>query len=610
MITLLADVETDGFLEEMTRVWCLVIEDMEGTQVSYADQPGYEPLTKGYERLRAADRVVFHNGVKFDMGAINKVAPGTIRLEQIWDTLLMARLYNPDLRGHSLQAWGERLGVGSKGDWDDFTKFDPAMVEYCEQDVRIMSALYRKLIERFDVWQCPEAITLEHRVQYLIHLQETNGFLLNVKEAEKLVVELRGEQAEIAERLQSVFPPRWVPVRAKGTAIVKAKRNHSRLGYVADTERSVVALEVFNPASNQQVESRLRALGWKPTKYTPSGQAQLDESVLADLAIMFDEAKELARYLRLNKQLGQIADGDNAWLRFVKPTGRVHGYVNTNGAVTGRMSHSKPNMAQVDKKDLRMRAVWLPRPGWKLVGVDADGIEERMLAHYLAKNDGGAYIDAVTKGSKDDGTDPHTLAQRLLSFHERDNVKREKYAYFYGAGNLKLGLIAIDDARSVDKWTAEGSPHLFSNGKPIAPAKIGKANRGKLEAGIEGLETLVSTVKRMHRERGWVPGLDGRRIRTRSEHASLNTLLQGSGGIVMKMALVLFHYECAADIPRDAFGYCANVHDEVQIEADPCVAEEIGQRFCEAITLAGERLGVRCPLSGSAAVGDNWKETH
>ncbi len=109
-------------------------------------------------------------------------------------------------------------------------------------------------------------------------------------------------------------------------------------------------------------------------------------------------------------------------------------------------------------------------------------------------------------------------------------------------------------------------------------------------------------------EKGFVPGLDGRRLWIRSEHAALNTLLQGAGAICMKQALIHLHDSLKRlKLPAK---FVANVHDEWQIECPSELADKVGELAVDAIEQAGVTLGLRCPLTGEYKVGNNWKETH
>lgn len=641
MDVLIADGEFNGFLDQLTRCWTIQIGPENGDDedvIVYADRPGFPPIAVALERLKMADKVVFHNGMKFDIEAINKCYPGTLRPEQIWDTMVGARLLFPQFKTHSLDAWGERLGC-AKGKYDKgFDKWHDEMVPYGKQDVVVTRKLWLKIKEKFESWDWKPSFEMECAFQYVIGLQEQNGFMLDIPLAVELEAELRQELADIAIELQEIFPARFVP---SDRTISKSYRQNSKKvttwlevrrkmdnpelwdrhkGEVEDFPYTRVTLETFNPSSRAQVADRLiKKYKWKPWKFSESGQPSIDEDVLSELP--FPEAKAMLRYLTVEKQLGQIINkaGDKGWLIFVNhETSRVHGAVNTLGASTGRCSHFAPNMAQVNKKNLRMREAWIPRPGWKLVGADADGLEFACLGHYVTRLDGGVTVERILNGDKSKGTDVHSanrdaLIKSLRRYYQigeltkaqlkafREMAKTLIYALMYGALDPTLGMTVMEILKELGLKPQHG------------PKQLGEMARKALGEGIPGLDKLIDSVKKAAMKRGFVKGIDGRKIFVRSEHSAFNFLLQGAGAIAMKMALVIFHFE---ELPKTGwlhgvdFGYCANVHDEVQIEARPEIAQEIGDLFAKCISLAGDRLGFRCPLSGTADVGDNWKETH
>lgn len=224
-----------------------------------------------------------------------------------------------------------------------------------------------------------------------------------------------------------------------------------------------------------------------------------------------------------------------------------------------------------------------------LVGADASGLELRALAHYLAKYDDGHYVKVVTEG------DPHEENASVLGV-SRDTAKTFMYAYLYGAGDAKLGKIVGKNR--------DAGRHL----------------RGQFQGGTKGLDKLVTNVKRWHQEKGRVPLPCGYWSRTRSDHSALNSLLQGTGAIVMKMATVLFHEACEdaglikgyGPIGPEDYDY-AQVHmshDELQLEVKSPLAEEVGELVCDSIAQAGRVLNLRCPMGGEWKVGATWAETH
>lgn len=645
---LIADVEANDFVRGARKIWCIAIGPADSEEVTlYSDHsPGAPSLAAAVARLKAAKRVVFHNGVGYDMHVVNRVFPGTITLEQMFDTLIMSKMCWPNTLA-SLKIWGERLGE-YKDDYDlGFDDFHPEMLPYCEQDVRVLRKVYHKLVEKNEQWG--PALDVEQRFGFVMALQHIHGFKLNLEKAQALEATLSDERFQIERELKKVFPPILIPKKGNepkastpkwcfktrtwtGVTTFTPKRDDKKLGRVKGAPFTKIKLQEFNPGSGAQVAMRLSsARGWRPQKFTDTGAPCVDNDVLDDLR--YDEAKPLQRHARVVKQLGQLSEGKNAWLKLEEQS-YVHGTVNQLGTRTHRCSHNAPNMGQVDKKDLRMREVWeadslddlirlvaedivAEQTGVEkddlLLGCDAESLELRMLAHYLAKYDSGAYGKAVVEGHKDDETDPHSLMRKAIGLYLRDSAKTFIYAMIYGGGDAKLGLIIQDDAREAILKGIPGA--VMPKGSKSA---LGKAARAKAEAGIVGLDKLVAGVKKAHRRKKKFRAFDGRTIESVSEHSALNTVLQSAGALVMKYALVIFHFEIAVEkgwvdphsLRPLAFNYCANVHDEFQMSVRPHLAEEVGEAAAEAIRLAGVRLGVRCPLAGSYDIGTNWKETH
>jgi DNA polymerase I-like protein with 3'-5' exonuclease and polymerase domains len=531
------------------------------------------------EYLKGVSLIIGHNVIGFDAPVLNRLWQTKISLKQVYDTLIVSRLLDPSREnGHSLESWGQTLG---------FHKIDYAKVwawlmdrpqaysgecfdlphhglldDYCVRDVEVTAKLYKHLVTELEQKQfSQESVELEHRVAAIISEQERNGFKLDQIYATCLLTDIKSRVAEIYERMQS----RWPPVTLERFSDKTGKR----------LKDSVVT---FNPGSRQQIGERLKELGWKPKEFTETGIPKIDETVLAGIKI--PEAQVIAEYLMLNKRISQI----ESWMEAVGKDGRVHGKVITNGAVTGRMTHSSPNMAQIPNSSSiygpECRECWTVEDGNVLVGCDASGLELRMLAHYM-KDEG--YVRTVTEGSSKDGTDVHTVNQRAAGLSTRDNAKTFIYAFLYGAGDAKIGSIVG------------------------GTAKVGKELKSKFLNQTPSLARLIERVGKQA-AKGWVPGLDGRRIWVRSEHAALNSLLQGAGAIVMKKALVIFDDKRKAN--KWPVKYVVNVHDEAQLECPKDISEEVGKAFKQSIIEAGEHYKLRCPLDGEYKIGRNWRETH
>jgi len=334
----------------------------------------------------------------------------------------------------------------------------------------------------------------------------------------------------------------------------------------------------FNPGSRMQIIERLLSRGWVPTEFTEKDNVVLDEEILKSMDI--PEAKVFLRFFELQKINSFLTNWDDK----IEPDGRIHGRVITNGAVTGRMTHSSPNLGQVPSAQTelgkRCRALFIVPEGCSMLGIDASGLELRMLAHYMQDQD---YIKAVCEGKSSDKTDVHSINQRAAGLDTRDQAKTFIYAFLYGAGAEKIGSIA------------GGGSH---KGRQLIDTFL---------EGTPALQTLREKVKKLA-EKGSLPGLDGRRLYIRSPHKALNTLLQGAGAAVMKEALCIL----VADLDAEKVPYkmLINCHDEWQIETPTGYAEQVGKLGRQAIQDAGQRLGLRCPLDGEYKIGKNWYETH
>lgn len=629
---LVFDLETNGLLLELDRIWVMSVGNVRtGEVITYTDHdPAHPPLTKGLERLRLhvlanwetkRRCLIAHNGIGFDRKALWKAAGYDIPLWSLYDTLVMGRLRDPErLGGHKLESYGVELGVlkgAYDGGWDAYSE---EMRDYCGQDAVVTIALFKKL-ERIRNWG--EALDLEHIVAYLIDLQMENGFMLDMRAALALAARYSEERNRLLVELQRAFPPQYVGVESKEPkrdTNYKATADRPAYGVMKDAPWTAIKLEEFNPGSEFHIARRLKArYGWD-APLTEKGNPNITEAVLKKLD--FAEAKLLCEFARVDKQWTQVASpkksngSGGGWLHHTDDEDRVHGYVNSNGAVTGRMTHSRPNSANIDK-DAEMRALWIARPGWKLVGCDAEGLELRVLAHYLAPFDKGRLTKALLEGNKEDGTDAHSLNKAATDLWSRDGAKTLLYGSLYGAGAEKAGSIWIADWRTsgkpVEEWPAWALKTVKGQKVLRTVKQIGAEVRDRLIEGIVGFQDLKDAIGRAAESRGWLKGIDGRRIRVRSAHAALNTLLQGTGAIIMKKALAIYHEEITTvhGLTHGIdFAYCANVHDEVQQECKPEYADLCGSVFKAAITKAGEHFNFRCRLDGAYDIGINWHDTH
>jgi len=657
------DLETDGLLEVVTRVHLLVIKDMDTREsrvfrdhaqplFAYA-RPG-RPIAEGLAILAKARRVVGHNITAYDCPVLEKLFGLVIPWHRQLDTMTLSRLLWPEqkridaearkakrtwavkmpgqLTGRSsLEAWGHRLNM-HKGEYEGDTRiadeklrkatkwaeWNPAMEDYGVQDVEVTAKLWDRIGREMATWFPPTAengepwmgarcVRIETQVAHIIARQVRHGFLFDQQSAVALYTVLVKRKLELEAEVHRIFKPMFLRDGSPKQAHFVPARDNPRLGYCASAPVTKVKLTEFNLTSREHVAYWLKAhYGWEPQDFTPDGKAKIDDEVIGQLP--YAEAAPLKEYFMVVKRIGQVAEGNEAWLRRVGADGRMHGGVNTNGAVTGRMTHMTPNMGQVPSGKSpyghECRALFIVPLGKLLVGADADALELRDLAGYMAIYDGGAYIKTVLEGDKSAGTDMHSVNCRALGMDPkgrpfgddetgRDIAKTWFYAFIYGAGDEKLGAI------------------LLRKRGPQA-AKKGKAARAAFLKNLPAMGKLVDAVKKAAKTRGYLVGLDGRKLNVRSQHAALNTLLQSAGAVQMKKALCILDdsLQALGLIPGTDYEFVANVHDEWQIEVRHELAETIGKLAVEAIRTSGVWFGFRCPLDGAYNIGASWAETH
>ena len=542
------DIETNGLDPDI--IWCAVCRASNVSTVIYNAED-----FKQYKAANPEAQWVFHNGIGFDLPVLKKLWDVEFTKESIVDTLVLSRLADPSRSGgHSLRNWGNTLGF-PKGDHEDWSCLSPEMIDYCIRDTEVTQAVHNALLEELKEFST-ECQQLEHEVQWIIQDQQRNGWKLDQRLCSELMATFKERMNDIEENLQAVFPP------------IVEERWSEKTG-----KRLKDKVTVFNTGSRQQLAERLSTLGAVWTEVTPSGKPVVDEKTLRHNENI-PEAKLALEYLLLQKRYAQV----KSWLEHVQEDGRVHGRVTSNGAVTGRMTHQSPNMAQVPASysefGKECRSCWIVPKGKKLVGFDASGLELRMLAHYMNDED---YTNVLLTD------DIHTRNQLAAGLETRSQAKTFIYAFLYGAGDAKIGSIVGGDSRD----GAELKQRFLRN----TPA-------------LEDLRERVGKASK----RGHLKGLDGRKLWIRSEHAALNTLLQAAGAIVMKQGLIILD-DYAKQWSLN-YKFVGNIHDEVQTEVDEQQADTFGWLAVECLKAAGLHFNLRCPLDGEYQVGTTWADTH
>lgn len=676
---LLFDVESDGLLPTLTRIHCMVIQDVDTKQIwKFRRNKKENTIEKGMKMLHDAAMLIGHNIIGFDLKAVAMVYPWFSHEHiEIRDTLVLVRLLPVDFkkldfaankRGvlpgkfigkHSLDSWGYRLGL-RKGDYmsdmvdkglDPWAEWNQDMEDYCENDVAVNLLLW-EMIEKHEVPD--DARDMEQAAQEIVTYMEHVGFPFNQAAAEKLAAKLQkdfdGLVAKVSENRRGkhvadrkiAVRPLWDDPDGKQARkkYPKPKREHGEdldrrwWGEVFVPKKTMKTSDPkkrgdrtegaaycklkwvpFKPTSrNQVVDWLITEHNWEPTEWTDTGMPSVGDTVLRAFGLKEPIFNDVADIFRLQKLLGYLQNGAEAWTKkYNADTGCVHPYTNLGGTVTGRAAHYGPNIAQVPsvllddddhpilglpgKYGFECRSLFgvdalspKMRKDWKQVGVDLSGIEFRMLAERMAEYDGGELINVIASGQ-----DIHQYNMSKTGINQRSIIKRGLYGLLYGAGDPKLGVTVAPELDS-SLWK-----------------EAGRRFRDQLMTGLPALQKVIQDVQKQA-SRGFIYGLDGRKVFVRSDHSALNTALQGDAALIAKRWLV-FTEDMAMDAGMDHgwdgdFCILAFIHDELQNAVRHECTDEFAAICIEAAAEAGLSFDFTCPIGAEAKTGMNWGECH
>lgn len=622
------DIETDSL--NPTKIWIIVAQDVQTKEIYKFVRPDLNPLPF-IEFAVKVKKWIGHHFLTFDAPVLRKFFP-TVSLPpaNIIDTLIISRTLNyPIVGGHGLDAWAVRFGL-KKPTIDDFTVVDPAVIENrCVEDVKINTRLW----EFFQKWMdgdFKEAILIEHKVAELCRTLSKNGFYFEKEKADDLYWELCQEERTLLHQLQSAFPPEeyldrtYIPRTNQDGTINRSSvpRGATDLTiFTPGVPYHVYKYTDFNPGSPKQVVKRLNEAGWAPTaktkghidaladKSTPKEKLaeyaeygwKVNEENLETLSETApDAAHKLVQWLLINNRKSRLEE----WFgSYNETTHRIHGQFLHIGAWTHRMSHQAPNMGNVPSVDskyngkvlkqlakqygIQLRSLWSSPQGRQLIGVDADSIQLRVLAHYM--ND-ATFTEALINGDKDKGTDAHTLNALKLGFDAsyRPKAKTFIYAFLLGAGIAKVAtILGISIPEAKDRL------EMFIKAYP-------------------GLEDLKKKRIPYDANKGYFVGFDGRLVPCKSTHLMLAGYLQNGEACVMKHGLV--HWSEQADREKLDYLLVNFVHDEWDTEVQPSEASYLAHLQADSIRLMGEKFKLNCPMAGSIKgldpIGKNWYDVH
>lgn len=594
------DLEADSL--KPTQIWVVCVEN-----ILTGEKHSFTEAAKFVAWHKPTHVYVAHNGIHYDFPALARLWGVDIPISRIIDTFVLSHLYNPYLDGgHSLDAWGRRVKL-AKLNFGDFSRYTPEMELYCSVDTSICKKTYLALARVMHrIGYSENSCWLEHHFARVIERQRVNGFYFDVEGAKSLHDRLRTEEARLLEAIRNHFPPRLKRAGTYEFRTTKDGRPYS--SYTRHTEKypkithnddgtyTCFEYEAFNVGSPAQRLERLLEAGFKPTKKTKSGGWATGEEVVLEF---FEESKipevgMMADWLVHNGRANMI----NNWLEHVNhDTNCIHGTVFSCGAGSRRCRHTSPNTANIPSTEARFghdcRSLWVSRPNRVLVGIDAAGLEGRILVHYLGsaspRNRQAAYDYILDTQAKFGVKDFHTLNAQEISKRvipkERKPVKNDFYALIYGATDKKLGAM--------------------SGGDEELGAKIRKV----LGDAVPGLGELMDEARsEFYNNGGLLRTIDDGFVRCESPHAALNYRCQSAGAIVMKLGAILLDREIQKN-GWDALKV-GDIHDEWQFDCHPDCAELVGRAGQGAIRLAGEKLKLGVPLDGTFSIGKTWAATH
>ena len=616
MPRLVYDVESDGLLNEATKIWMIVAYNLD-TDVTYkftCNGTGHGTIEDGVRLLSSAELLVGHHIIGFDNRLIDKLYGTSLSTKPCHDTLIMSNTlrYKRDHR-HGLQGWGEKLDY-PKIDFDkekfkmgDDPEIFKEMLRYCVQDVHLNVQVYKSLINELNTLSEKNPLIKiglknEHDTAKFSTTANTQGWNFDLEGAKELQLELEERMKEIEDIVEpklgtytvwidkepktpkykkngdyNTHTCRWLsdyfghPVEpgdthlmTPGTEFQRSKQEQIKLGQVA------------------LVKEWLLSEGWKPDEYTRKNiyGKWVDISPKYTLSSL-EKFGELGLLINEHNTLRSRYAVLNGWLDNVKD-GRLHGDMRVWGTPVFRCAHSGIVNLPKDKWGKKLRGLLKADAGMVLVGADSAGNHLRGLAHFLKNPD---FTNEIING------DQHQRNADNLKC-SRDIAKSYLYAYIYGAGDAKLGKVL----------TGKSNPSR------------GRSSREEFAKGIKGLSELRERLQYVWKNNkynmgiGMFTSIDGRPIFCEGEHQVLNYLLQSTEAITCKAAISYAMVQAKrAGIKAEPRLF---MHDEMCWQVHPKDARAMGEILQDAFRLAPQEFGIDCMDSGDYVIADNYGEVH
>lgn len=624
---LVGDLEADGLLDSATVIWCGVFKDID-TQEVHVFRP--EDVHKIPEFLDRATALIMHNGIQYDRPLMQKVL-GYDYTGPLVDTLIMSRLQKPGRlppRGcragpHSVEAWGMRFGR-QKPEHEDWSRFSDDMLHRCREDVEIQCMILTALLDEGKGCNWKQAHKTTFKLFEILHKQEEHGWLVDQEHMHRCIHTLTRWMDRIDRAVHPHLPLLCIrPSKTKGeynyykspftkagklqTYVVKYLQScgSNSLSDCIAGPFSKVTFRRVDLNSNDETKNFLLDSGWIPEQWNTDDDGNRTSPKLSHTEDFEGVRGTLGRLIARRVQCRHRRSQITGWLESIRADGRIPQRI-SGIASTGRLTHkgivNVPGLEAFFGK--QMRRCFVCKDGYRIVGVDSAGCQNRMLA---ARVGDPGYTKILLDGRREDRTSIHFVNQDAITefagFTPSYRVcKNLNYAFLFGATDNKLASTANVDV------------------------KYGGRIRQALLSVAPGLEEVIDSLKKEWRStasrrrgrygieyyNGTVRGLDGRPVVIEREHCLLVYMLQSDEALLMQYALI-FLYDWLTErgwVHGREYGFVANVHDEIQAEVREDLAEEYAELACQAIVHAGEYLNIACPHKGEYDIGSNWYETH
>lgn len=631
------DIETDGL--DATVIWCAAVLDHQTGEVREFTPDTILQLPM---YLETYDTLYGHNIIDFDLSVLRNLL-GWEYSGRVIDTMYVSRALQPErvlpptvqdrrVGPHSVEAWGHRLG-DKKLEHEDWSRYTPAMLERCVQDVRLQHRIWGALQDELEesTWTinnlrlvCKTFSILRRQYDRGWHVDRdhlTWGIGYLTRYMARIERALEPHLPPILERLETRFPTdereekgewRYVstPFNQNGTV---SKRASEYLGgqacFLAGPFSRVRSRPISLDKRTEIIDYLLRE-GWIPKEWNVDKSTGARTSPKLTLRDPFEgvtgKVPTLAtKYLQAKQRRGTL----EGWLTAIGDGNLIYGS-HSGLATTGRLKHSVVVNVPGADADFGwiMRRVFSHRPGYTLVGVDSAGNQMRQLAARIKKHvhpDGDReFEEAVLHGSSSDGTDLHSLNQRRSGVATRTLAKGFFYgAILFGAGDPKTAKLLNSTAEHAKRLKAE-----YFEKMPMLRTLIDRlTNEWRGNA-----KRRINKWGKIEYYDGWITGLDGRPIHIEQEHTVLVYVLQSDEAIQMAAAycwvyekLLREGYEWDKD-----WAYVIWYHDEYIVECRPDIADRVQEIMEEGIAWAGRHFNILTPHAGTGSQGANWYDVH